>query len=391
MEAALMGVEVGDTLVLDQGASGNLRSIEELLSLLWIQREEEKDRPPPVRACTGNLVVYLEREDDRHDILEIVGEVVRVQPCRVILMSAYPDEPERPIEVSVNALCWLEGASKEKICSEQIQVRAHGKKVLDLPGIVVPLLVSDMPVFLWWRDRFLARQELFEKFEDHIDHVIFEGLHWKNLVEKVEQVLAITRRLKGRVGVTNFNWSRLLPWQMRIAQFFEPGMYQKDLEHLSRVAIEYHTPEEQQEGRFFQALLLTGWLAGQLEWRLEGACRDGTELHYQFSKGGTRTIEVLVDHEVIPGGRTKGLQQVKFEFDHGGETSLLMINRDPENQMLYLSVKKEGGCSFPQKIRHVSAPFSTLLLRCIENHQSTSIVFDRAFANAVKLLKAVSP
>ena len=242
--------ELTDALSLDQGAVGNLRRIEELLMLLWAQGESEETKPPSVRACMGNLIVYLEREDDRHDILQIVQEVVRARPSRVILMFAYPDQPEEPVQVSVSAYCWLEGASQERVCSEQIQIRAKGKKIFDLPGIAVPLLVSDVPVHLWWRDRFLDRQDLFEKFIDSIDHVIFEGLHWKNLPEKVARIAELTRRLRGRVAVTNFNWSRLLPWQQRIAQFFDKGLYQRELDHLRRVSIEFHTPPEQADGHF---------------------------------------------------------------------------------------------------------------------------------------------
>src|SRR6185503_17945021 len=115
-----------------------------------------------------------------------------------------------------------------------------------------PLLVSGVPVRLWWRGRFLVRQYVFEKFIDDIDHVIYEGVHWKNLPEKVARIEELMKRLQGRVAVTNFNWSRLLPWQQRIAQFFDRGLYDQELDKLSRVSIEFHTPPEQAEGRFFQ-------------------------------------------------------------------------------------------------------------------------------------------
>jgi glucose-6-phosphate dehydrogenase assembly protein OpcA len=371
-----------DTLSLENGSVENLRQIEEMLTLLWGEDEHS------VRACMDNLIVYLEREDDRNDILQIVQEVVRSRPSRVILMFAYPDLPEEPIQVSVSAYCWLEGPSQERVCSEQIRIRTTGKKVFDLPGLVASLIVSDLPVHLWWRDRFLDRQELFEKFVDNIDHVIFEGLHWKNLPEKVKRIAELTHRLQGKVAVTNFNWSRLQPWQQRIAQFFDKGLYGRELDHIRRVSIEFHTSPAQAEGREFQAFLLCGWLAGQLGWKLKSGSRKATAVQLQLHAESGKEITIDIDHEVIPAG-TKGIQGLRLDFDNPGAPFTFTMDRDPENQLLFLQIRKEGACSMPQKVRHLSASPATLLLRGMEHFQS-SIVFERAFANAVDFLNAVS-
>ncbi len=377
-----------DTLVLDHGAAGNLRRIEELLMLLWTPAGEGDSTS--VRACMGNLIVYLEREDDRNDIEYIIHEVVRARPSRVILMFAYPDLPDEPVQVSVSAHCWLEEHGGERVCSEQIRIRATGRRIQDLPGIVVPLLVSDVPVHLWWRDRFLEHQDIFEKFIDSIDHVIYEGLHWKKLPEKVARIEELMKRLQGRVAVTNFNWSRLLPWQQRIAQFFDHGLYDRELDNLCRVSIEYHTPPQQTEGRFFQALLLSGWLASQLGWKLRGGSREGNRVHYQLHAKDGRDIRISIGHKEMPSPGTKGIQKLRFEFEHRGASFAFGIDRDQENQMLFLQVNKEGACGLAQKVRHVSASFATLVLRGMENYQSSSMVFERAFANAAAMLTAVS-
>lgn len=378
-----------DTLVLDHGSAGNLKRIEELLLLLWAQTGDASQDPPSVRACMGNLIVYLEREDDRNDIQQIVQDIVHSRPCRVILMFASPDRPEKPVEVSVSAHCWREGHGNEKVCSEQIRLHAFGKRIQDLPGIVVPLLVSDVPVHLWWRDRFLERQDLFEKFVDNIDHVIYEGLHWKNLKDKVARVVELARRLQGKVAITNFNWARLQPWQQRIAQFFDRGLYEHEIDNIKRVSIEFHTAPEQVEGRFFQALLLSGWLAGQLGWKLRGGERSGSAVRMHLHGADGRPIEIFMDHEVIVGGGTKGIQEVRFEFERAGASFTFTIDRDPGNQMLFFQVKKEGACELPQKVRHVSASFATLVLRGMENFRSSSVVFERAFANAVEMLNTL--
>src|SRR5438270_461858 len=99
----MSGPALTDVVVLNHGAEGNLKRLEEQMMLLWAQGESDQTQPPLVHACMGNLIVYLEREDDRNDILEIISAVVRIRPSRVILMFAYPDLPDAPIEVSVSA------------------------------------------------------------------------------------------------------------------------------------------------------------------------------------------------------------------------------------------------------------------------------------------------
>ena len=381
----MVSLPPSSSMVLGSNAIGNLTRIDEMLRSLW-SHDSDGGTPHSVRACMGNLIVYLEREDDRNDILQIVSDVIQSHPSRVILLFAYPDEPEQPIEVSVSAQCWLEGAGQEQVCAEQIRIRATGKMIQELPGVVIPLLESDVPVHLWWRDRFLEHQDLFLKFADDIDHVIYEGLHWKNLPAKVSKVMELVSRLRGKVAVTNFNWSRLLPWQQRIARFFDPGMYQGDLDYLHRVSIEYHTPPEQSGGRFFQALLLCGWLAGQLGWRLKDGNRKGSQVDFRFVRRDGNPVEVSIDHEIIPSPGTKGIQELRFDFEKQGKKSVFSIDRDPGNQLLFMRVQKEGGCGLPQKVRHVSASPATLLLRGLKYFKS-SAVFDRAFANAVELLK----
>ncbi|MBV9464182.1 MAG: glucose-6-phosphate dehydrogenase assembly protein OpcA, partial [Verrucomicrobiae bacterium] len=339
----------------------------------------------PVRACMGNLLIYSERPQDEAHILEVVTEISPAHPSRIILMLAEGD-PGRPIEVGVSAQCWIGGS--EKICCEHIRVRAPAARVHELPGVVVPLLVSDVPVHLWWRDSFLSRLDVFERFSDDVDHLIFEGLHWTRLPEAVPEVASLIRRLKGRVSVTNFNWARLMPWQQRIAQFFDRALYGPELEFVRRVRIGFRATPEQLEGRHFQCLLLAGWLAGQLGWELKEARRgsgaSGDDFLFESAKAGQ--IEVQVRQEPENDIPTKGVQFVELHFEGAEGPSALTLQRDAKRELMVVRFKRSGACELPQKIRHHSASEGTLLLRAMSQAQSGA-VFDRAFGHAVDMLR----
>ncbi|MFN2393992.1 MAG: glucose-6-phosphate dehydrogenase assembly protein OpcA, partial [Pyrinomonadaceae bacterium] len=63
------------------------------------------------------------------------------------------DQPDRDIEMSVEAFCQSDKRSRVKrLCCEEVTLKAQGRFTAELPSVALPLLVSDLSTFLWWRD-----------------------------------------------------------------------------------------------------------------------------------------------------------------------------------------------------------------------------------------------
>jgi glucose-6-phosphate dehydrogenase assembly protein OpcA len=76
---------------------------------------------------------------------------------------------------------------------------------------------------------------------------------------------------------TDLNWARLTAWRALVAGFYDVPAYRPSMERLGKVVIEY-SPSSQDRGSISpRALLLGGWLASRLGWRIDPRARASTE------------------------------------------------------------------------------------------------------------------
>ena len=75
---------------------------------------------------------------------------MREHPSRAIVMRVIDDE-KRELEARVFAQCWMPFGQRRQICCEQIEITSSGVSLTDVPAVVLPLVVADLPVILWSR------------------------------------------------------------------------------------------------------------------------------------------------------------------------------------------------------------------------------------------------
>ncbi|MDQ3907514.1 MAG: glucose-6-phosphate dehydrogenase assembly protein OpcA, partial [Acidobacteriota bacterium] len=97
--------------------------------------------------------------------------------------------------------------------------------------------------------------------------------------------LVVERRAEMRLS--DLNWGRLNTWRGLVACFWDVPEYRPHLDALESVEIEYapssHAPEEIAA----QSLLVAGWLASHLGWRVERPCaREGAIYRAALAAGG---------------------------------------------------------------------------------------------------------
>jgi len=105
---------------------------------------------PIARASVLNLVVYAEREVHARRAARSIADLALRHPSRAIVVLADRDRREA-LERRIEMHCQLPIADgARQVCYEQILVRASGDVDDRLASAVIPLLVPDLPVFLWW-------------------------------------------------------------------------------------------------------------------------------------------------------------------------------------------------------------------------------------------------
>jgi glucose-6-phosphate dehydrogenase assembly protein OpcA len=227
-----------------------------------IQRERKKlwdagDRVM-TRASLINLAVYSEAPDSLGKNTAIISQLTEDHACRAIVIAADPHAKESRVEAWISAHCHVSRAGSKQVCSEQLSFSLRGKQCGLLPNIVFAQLDSDLPLYLWWQEEFSSPMD--PQLWAWVDRVIYDSRIWRNFDEQMQLVETAQREARQRIVLCDLNWVRLVHLRLALAQFFDHPATHHHLAEIKALEIE-HAP-----GFRSTALLLAGWLAGQLEW-----------------------------------------------------------------------------------------------------------------------------
>jgi glucose-6-phosphate dehydrogenase assembly protein OpcA len=298
--------------------------LEAELSALWRSAAEGPEGSQAViRACALNLLVYVESEEEGREVSNVVSQVTLQNPCRAIVMITEPTSPRTALTAWISAHCHLPVAGEKQVCSEEISVAASGEAVADLPSVVVPLTVSGLPVYLWWRAGRFQPVSHFNQILRISDHIFVDSARFPDPPADLSSFAARVEKSSGDIAFSDLNWTRLTPWRQLVAQCFDSAELRPCLEQLAEVRVEYEQGRDGDAGGLGRALLMTGWLASRLGWQPRGqsvSSANGTRLLI-FKSGAVLVRKNAVPVEVAgscPGGlvsltlKTEGSPAVRF-------------------------------------------------------------------------------
>ena len=273
----------------------DVSNLEAELSALWRTAAEDPGAESAVtRACTLTLLIYVESDEAAYEVTNLVAEVTRQNPCRAIIMMLEPEAASSGLEAWVSAHCHLPVAGEKQVCSEQITIRARGEAGPGLPSVVLPLTVSGLPIFLWWRAAAFSPPAYFDDILRVTQHVIVDSARFSLAGKHLQDLAGWLQKSAGRIQLTDLNWSRITPWRQLIAQCFDAPDRRPYLDRITQVRIEYELDSARLVTQRAQGLLLSGWLASRLGWQFVKSERKDESQPRSFhfkSANGTVTVE----------------------------------------------------------------------------------------------------
>ena len=254
-------------------ATLDVQAVEHELGELWTQNTGASDPDEDgavMRARVLNLIVYVSHQSSLDEVNELLNEITSVHPCRALVTLAEAEAPDRDIEMFVSAHCLTTGAAGGKnLCGEQVTLIARGRFTVELPSAAIPLLVSDLPVFLWWRDAPRLDDQIFASLARASDRIVIDSADFRQPYEDVLGLVALLeRQRKEHAAISDLNWARLTSWRMLLASFYDVEEYRQSLQNIKRIRIEYVAHDAAPDRVVPKALILAGWLASRLGWRV---------------------------------------------------------------------------------------------------------------------------
>jgi len=286
-----------------QGVQSTMRrvevdSIERELDNMWRETNASalaSGSHPGTRNSVLTLVVFTYGEEAAQRTRSIVNAMVGMHPSRSVIIAPLSSHDGPPLEAYIATGLYNGGAGASY--GEQIVLLARDDAVTHLSGVVLPLIISGLPSYLWWTNDPPWRSEQLEAMVDGCDRLIVDTSEMQQAMQGLVALDDLQRRKKSSCATSDFNWSRQAPWRELIAGFFDAPALRPYLQGIDRVTIENAAGAEDGPTNPASAYLFAGWLASRLGWLLHSGYRshgvDSAREHTLYNSFGQPiTVEI---------------------------------------------------------------------------------------------------
>jgi Glucose-6-phosphate dehydrogenase subunit len=220
------------------GENATIAEIERELARLRFETEEEGSQPNLRTSVMTHIAwVPTQWQVAAEETLAGMGER---HPSRTLLLVPKPDE-EDGLDALVSVRCFPIGS--RAVCGEVIELSLRGDRAQAPASIVLPLLISDLPVFCRWRGAPPFGSPELKQMLDVVDRLIVDSQEWD------QSSYAQLAGVFDDVAVSDIAWRRSEAWRFALAAHW-PAIRDQQIE-LS--------------GPRAETTLLRAWLAARLD------------------------------------------------------------------------------------------------------------------------------
>ncbi len=346
---------------------GGSMSVEEIEHELAGLRMNE-DGTLALRSSVLNLVVVTD-EPSAADVTQAVSNIAGRFPSRAIVLISDPnDEPN--VDVQLAAFCSMRGAGAQ-VCAEQITIHAEGPPAEHLDSLAGPLLLPDLPVFLWYPGSFSSESQEFARLAGFADRIILDSAASGDCTTALRDIHTLLEKPE-TPAIGDLQWVGLSPWRSLLADTFSAPERAGELDKIERVEIMYASGGE------CRAALLVGWLAGTLGWNIGDVNRDGDTLNAMF-EGPSGDIAF----EMSPSSPDVRLRRIRI---HSADYSF-QVSRHHEVSDIRTTVMRYGELQAERTVHIGSFDLGVLVGEELQ-YRGRDLAYEKALGIAVGVLGA---
>ncbi len=228
--------------------ASSLRELERDLAELRVASAEPGEAPR-MRASVMTHIAWVPERWVEAATDTLAGLAER-HPSRTIMLIPRPEDEHDILDGEVDFRCFVRGGERREVCSEVITMRLCGRRAQAPASVVMPLLVSDLPVFLRWRGPLPFDAPELQQLVGVADRLVLDSREWPD----AERDLGRLPELFDRIAVSDISWARTERWRAAVADLW-PKVADASV---MRVA-----------GPKIEAELLRAWLASRLQRKVE--------------------------------------------------------------------------------------------------------------------------
>lgn len=333
--------------------------------------ETQKQKKATTQASLFTLIIYVHEEQRRKYLREIVQNVIEKYPCRIIFITADRDPESSHFHVEVSAAENNKGGVL--ICCDQINIEVGHKYIKRVPFLILPHIITDLPVYLLWGQDAVCENEVLPTLEKLADRLIFDAECTSNLKNFSQKILEKSKSLD--LELLDINWGLTSSWREILSQVFYLPEHLQQLVKSKSINIIYNCLRsdwiQQPE---VQSIYIEAWMATRLGWQLDSMIRQNGERLFTYT-GKESDIQIkLVPklYEDLPPG---GI--VSFSL-HSVEGYHFLLERHPTQPKVTINCSSEVMCelpySLPQKDTRRGFTFMTEVFYSIPSHHYIEVL-----------------
>ena len=265
-----------------------------------LRRRHAETGVPTAPARTLNLVAIVDYRW-RGEVANRIERVDSHHPSRTIVLAVSPGRTTLDAWASMTV---EEGALA--VIRERVEIQIGEEHLHNLDAIVANVLATDVPTLVWAPHGYA---EGIDALANRADIVLIDS----GEEPQVHLALARAGDLAERTHPIDMAWVRTSPWREQVCALFDPPEARRMLLMLSKLHI------KSRQDSSASGLLLAGWLASRLGWRVNALVQMGGVMTGKAS--GHRSdvdirLEPVLDQE-MPGVAAVTLETaagLRFDF-----------------------------------------------------------------------------
>lgn len=342
------------------------------------------------RTSVLNLVVVAGEADAAERCAATISGTAGRHASRSLILSAVDPEGPPGLEASIEGLQLTTADGRAETGAETIRVAAHGETGHHLASIIVPLLVHDLPVALWWPGDPPFGSHRAGRLLPIADRLIVDGSGWSgDGLDLLAKLAIVAEEL--RLVVVDWALLRQARWREALASVYDLPDLRPHLGAVRRIDVEYATPDlGDPAGRtnVVRPLYHVAWLASRLGMTVVAPlCREENGRRVATLRQRDHAVDVVLRPVVSDLGAGSTVRVEIFSRLRGAE---LVGKVAADDRRVEVSVCENG----PERVRRsYVAPRLTdvdLLGRAIEESSPDPVAVG-ALAMAGRLLGVDAP
>ena len=251
------------------GVVHSVPEIERALAHIWadtVTHRGDGEHHVAARSSVLNLVVVAGRRETAESCAAIIEATAGRHPSRSLILSALDAEGRPGLDATIRTVSVAPAAGSAGTGAETIYVTVHGQTSHHLASIIVPLLVHDLPVALWWpRDpQFVSHRG--DRLLPIADSRIVDGSSWSG--DGLDRLREMARVVQGRrLVVADFALLRQARWREALASVYDLPDLRPHLRAIRSITVEFAAREEGDPAgltNIVRPVYHVAWLASRL-------------------------------------------------------------------------------------------------------------------------------